>query len=145
MVPESTVDPYQGHMRFEPFDCANQDYEPVWQTCEIPTSNLVEASSLNRFRRGVMWQPYGCKSFFSEVLSENERKLHFLFSYLMVFGDGPRHLNHGQVTKMTSELAHSTSPTFHTTSMERRLSLDIFDVNRPFQHGGSSLVPGSNV
>ncbi|GFX50446.1 hypothetical protein TNCV_770181 [Trichonephila clavipes] len=46
-----------GHMRFDPFDCADLEYDPVWQTCEIPTSHLIEVTSLNGFRRGVMWQP----------------------------------------------------------------------------------------
>ncbi|GFW06441.1 hypothetical protein TNCV_2187751 [Trichonephila clavipes] len=52
-------------------------------------------------------------------------------------------LNHGQVTRMTPELAPS-SPNFHTTPMGGRLRLDIFNTQWPPLHGGSSAVQGLN-
>ncbi|GFY43200.1 hypothetical protein TNIN_338411 [Trichonephila inaurata madagascariensis] len=42
--------------------CRPRLHYPVYQTCEISTSHLIEATFLNGFRGGVMGQPCGCKS-----------------------------------------------------------------------------------
>ncbi|GFU37397.1 hypothetical protein TNCV_4273701 [Trichonephila clavipes] len=65
-----------------------------------------------------------------------------LFSYSRAFGDRLRNLNHGQVMRMTPELAPSLF--FHTTPTGGRLIIDRLNAHQPLLHVGSSATQGSN-
>ncbi|GFY30954.1 neprilysin-1 [Trichonephila clavipes] len=84
-------------------------------------------------------------TFLPTKVDDQEPVVVYALPYLQEMGQIISQANrrHDQERRTRSELA-SFSPSIYITSMEERLSLDIFNLYRHLLHGGSSVVPGSN-